>query len=97
RVSYVNFARSTEGETYRDQAPAIRLRCSRRAVPQQTESPFDHLVGVRNLGHLSNEAARVAPVSSLTLFYVRDRCARPCRLGEQIKRHIVIVADRRKG
>src|SRR5262249_33536219 len=32
RVSYVNFARSTEGETYRDQAPAIRLRRSRRAV-----------------------------------------------------------------
>src|SRR5262249_43954593 len=31
-VSYVNFARSTEGETYRDQAPAIRLRRSRRAV-----------------------------------------------------------------
>jgi hypothetical protein len=32
RVSYVNSARSTEGETYRDQAPAIRLRRSRRAV-----------------------------------------------------------------
>src|SRR5262249_14593670 len=32
RVSYVNFARSTEGETYRDQTPAIRLRRSRRAV-----------------------------------------------------------------
>src|SRR5262245_46229559 len=32
RVSYVNVARSTEGETYRDQAPAIRLRRSRRAV-----------------------------------------------------------------
>jgi len=31
------------------------------------------------------------------LVYVRNRCARPCRLGEQIKRHIVIVADRRKG
>src|SRR5262245_66379959 len=32
RVSYVNFARSTEGETYRERAPAIRLRRSRRAV-----------------------------------------------------------------
>src|SRR5215472_2562530 len=32
RVSYANFARSTEGETYRDQTPAIRLRRSRRAV-----------------------------------------------------------------
>src|SRR5215470_7063220 len=32
RVSYVNFARSTQGETYRDQTPAIRLRRSRRAV-----------------------------------------------------------------
>src|SRR5262249_48277095 len=32
RVSYVNFARSTEGETHRDRAPAIRLRRSRRAV-----------------------------------------------------------------
>src|SRR5215471_2622800 len=32
RVSYVNFARSTEGKTYRDRAPAIRLRRSRRAV-----------------------------------------------------------------
>jgi hypothetical protein len=31
------------------------------------------------------------------LVYVRNRCARPCCLGEQIKRHIVIVADRRKG
>src|SRR5262249_58501749 len=31
-VSYVNFARSTQGETYRDQTPAIRLRRSRRAV-----------------------------------------------------------------
>jgi hypothetical protein len=31
------------------------------------------------------------------LVYVRNRCTRPCRLGEQIKRHIVIVADRRKG
>src|SRR5262249_24887578 len=32
RVSYVNFARSTEGKTYRERAPAIRLRRSRRAV-----------------------------------------------------------------
>src|SRR5262249_43637806 len=32
RVSYVNFARSTEGKTKRDRAPAIRLRRSRRAV-----------------------------------------------------------------
>src|SRR5262249_6650506 len=32
RVLYVNFARSTEGETYRDRAPAIRLRRSCRAV-----------------------------------------------------------------
>src|SRR5262249_59565919 len=32
RVSYVNFARSTEGETYRERTPAIRLRRSRRAV-----------------------------------------------------------------
>src|SRR5262249_14423386 len=32
RFSYVNFARSTEGKTYRDRAPAIRLRRSRRAV-----------------------------------------------------------------
>ena len=30
------------------------------------------------------------------LVYVRNRCTRPCRLGEQIKPHIVI-ADRRKG
>src|SRR5262245_28427913 len=32
RVLYVNFARSTQGETYRDRAPAIRLRRSCRAV-----------------------------------------------------------------
>src|SRR5262249_55586693 len=32
RVSYVTFARSRGGETYRDQPPAIRLRRSRRAV-----------------------------------------------------------------
>src|SRR5262245_54262212 len=32
RVLYVNFARSTEGKTYRDRAPAIRLRRSCRAV-----------------------------------------------------------------
>src|SRR5262245_46195307 len=29
RVSYVNFARNMEGETYRDRAPAIRLRRTR--------------------------------------------------------------------
>src|SRR5262249_19647766 len=31
------------------------------------------------------------------LVYVRNRCTRPCRLGEQIKPYIVIVADRREG
>src|SRR5712691_11441593 len=32
RVSYVNFARNTEGETYRERVPTIRLRHTRRVV-----------------------------------------------------------------
>src|SRR5258708_13981637 len=32
RVSYINFVRNTEGETYRERAPTIRLRHTRRAV-----------------------------------------------------------------
>ena len=32
RVSYVNFARNTEGETYRERVPTIRLRQTRRVV-----------------------------------------------------------------
>ena len=37
RVSYVNFARNTEGETYRDRAPAIRLRRTRRVVHRHAQ------------------------------------------------------------
>ena len=32
RVSYVNFVRNTEGETYKERAPTIRLRHTRRAI-----------------------------------------------------------------
>src|SRR5215470_20099434 len=37
RVSYVNFVRNTEGETYRDRAPAIRLRRTRRVVHRHAQ------------------------------------------------------------
>src|SRR5262249_11792154 len=46
RVSYVNFARSTEGETYRDQAPAIRPATSggRSAAPARRTPPVDQII-----------------------------------------------------